>query len=124
MRQKQEEARKNGEPVEEEAKNVPVAAKPAQQAAPQPKYQEPTKEEVEQTAKAYLEKKPVDPSVEEISTYNGAKTQKYNWSQQIRGVDVQMKLPEGICKSKQLNVKIEAKKIFVAVKGKESEPLL
>lgn len=79
---------------------------------------------MEQTAKAYLEKKPVDPSVAEISTYNGAKTQKYNWSQQIRAVDVQFKLPEDVFKSKQLTVKIEPKRISVALKGKEKEPLL
>ena len=52
------------------------------------KKQEQTQEQVDAIAKAYLEKKPVDPSISEISTYNGAKTQKYNWSQGIKNVDV------------------------------------
>ena len=74
-------------------------------------------------AKVYLEKKPVDPSVAEISTYNGAKTQKYNWSQGIRNVDVQFKLPDGITKSKQIDVVIKTKHLKVSLKG-QKEPLL
>jgi hypothetical protein len=89
---------------------------------PLPRH-EPKQAEVDAQANAYLEKKAVDPSVAEISTYNGAKTLKYNWSQQIRAVDVQMRLPEGITKSKQLEVKIETKRICVKVKG-QAEPLL
>jgi hypothetical protein len=57
--------------------------------------------------------------VAEISTYNGAKTSKYNWSQGIRNVDVQIKLPEGICKAKQLKVKMQPKKIHVSVNGQD-----
>ena len=57
-----------------------------------------------------------------ISTYNGAKTQKYNWSQSVQNVDVQIALPKGT-KSKMLDVKIQAKHLYVAIKG-EKEPIL
>ena len=58
-----------------------------------------------------------------ISTYNGAKTEKYNWSQSIQNVDVQIEIPKGT-KSKMLKVEIKPKSIFIALKGKESEPIL
>ena len=58
-----------------------------------------------------------------ISTYNGAKTDKYNWSQSIQNVDVQIPLPPGTT-SKMLKVDIQTKKLTVALKGKESEPII
>lgn len=57
-----------------------------------------------------------------ISTYNGDKTDKYNWSQSIKNVDVQIALPKGT-KSKQLVVTIKPKHIKVMLKGKD-EPIL
>lgn len=39
-------------------------------------------------------------------------------------MDVQIKLPEGVTKSKQLNIVMKTKSILIEVKGKESEPLL
>jgi len=90
---KEEEVKEEGKkPVEEESKDV----QPVQEV----QKQGPTQAEVDALADSYLSKKPVDPSVSEISTYNGAKTAKYNWSQGIKNVDLQMKLPEGVTKAK------------------------
>lgn len=87
-------------PEESKVEKVLEAPMEPEQPKAAPVKKQPTQEEVDAQARAYLEKKPVDPSVSEISTYNGAKTQKYNWSQGIRNVDVQIKLPEGVSKSK------------------------
>ncbi len=54
--------------------------------------------------------------MEMISTYNGAKTSKYNWSQAITEVTVQIKLPEGTT-PKMLDVQIKSKYLSVGVKG-------
>lgn len=67
--------------------------------------------------------KNIDPSFYGISTYNGDKTDKYSWSQGIKDVTMQIPLPEGT-KPAQLKVVIQTKHLFVAFKGKESEPLI
>ena len=51
-----------------------------------------------------------------ISTYNGAETKKYNWSQSIKNVDVQVMLPKGTT-SKMLKVEIKPKSLKVQIKG-------
>ena len=56
--------------------------------------------------------------MEKISTYNGASTEKYSWSQTVQDVQVQIPLPEGT-KANQLDIKIQTKKISCAFKGKE-----
>lgn len=56
--------------------------------------------------------------MEEISTYNGDKTDKYNWSQGLTEVVVQIPVPEGT-KPRDLNVQIKPKSLSVAFKGKE-----
>lgn len=56
--------------------------------------------------------------MEEISTYNGAKTAKYNWSQGLTEVIVQIPLPEGTV-PKMLAIDIKSKSLSVALKGKE-----
>ena len=43
--------------------------------------------------------------MEKISTYNGAATDKYNWSQTVQDVQVQIPIPEGT-KANQLDIKI------------------
>lgn len=53
-----------------------------------------------------------------ISTYNGAKTSKYNWSQSIKNVDVQVPLPKGTT-SKMLQVDIKPKHLKVIIKGQK-----
>ena len=58
-----------------------------------------------------------------ISTYNGAETAAYNWSQNIQGVDVQVPLPPGTT-AKMLDVNIKAKHLRVALKSKPKEPLV
>ena len=58
-----------------------------------------------------------------ISTYNGAETSKYNWSQNIQSVDVQIPLPRGTT-AKELDVQIKAKHLRVALKAKKDEPLV
>ena len=56
---------------------------------------------------------------EKISTYNGATTEKYSWSQTITEVSVQIPLPEGTT-AKMMDVKIKAKHLFVKIKGSDS----
>ena len=52
-------------------------------------------------------KKPVvPPEMEKISTYNGDSTDRYNWSQTVFDVQVQVPIPEGT-KANQLDVKIK-----------------
>ena len=51
----------------------------------------------------------------EISTYNGDKTDKYNWSQGLTEVTVQVPLPEGT-KPRHLEVKIQPKQIMVKLR--------
>ena len=51
-----------------------------------------------------------------ISTYNGGKTARYSWSQQIMNVDVQIKLPEGTT-ARQVLVTIKTKHLKVMIKG-------
>lgn len=55
--------------------------------------------------------------MEKISTYNGDSTEKYNWSQTVQEVEVQIAIPDGT-KSNQLDVKIKQKHLSVAFKGK------
>lgn len=57
-----------------------------------------------------------------ISTYNGAKTDKYNWSQSIKNVDVQVPLPKGTT-SRQIIVEIKTKHLKVLIKG-QSTPII
>lgn len=74
-----------------------------------------------------VESKPQEPpkpkseaveKMEKISTYNGDSTDKYNWSQSVFDVQVQIPLPEGT-KANQLDVKIQTKHITCGFKGKE-----
>lgn len=58
-----------------------------------------------------------------ISTYNGAKTEKYAWSQDLHNVTVQINLPQQT-RSKDLKIEIKPKYVMACYKGKESEPLI
>lgn len=60
--------------------------------------------------------------MEKISTYNGDSTEKYNWSQSINEVILQIPVPEGTT-SKQMDIKIQTKKLFVKIKGQDT-PLI
>lgn len=51
-----------------------------------------------------------------ISTYNGAETEKYKWSQDLSDVTLQVPLPPGT-KSKEISVKFESKHLKVTVKN-------
>ena len=90
-------------------KDEPEASKPVSKPAEAPK----------KIPEAPVKESNVDKS---ISTYNGAKTAKYNWSQSINNVDVQVKLPKGTT-SKQLIVTIKPKHLKVQIKG-QPEPLI
>jgi len=57
-----------------------------------------------------------------MGTYNGAATEKYNWSQSIKNVDVQIELPKGTT-AKILLVDIKPKHFKVLIKG-QKEPLI
>jgi hypothetical protein len=57
-----------------------------------------------------------------MGTYNGAATDKYNWSQSIKNVDVQIELPKGTT-AKNLLVDIKPKHFKVLIKG-QSEPII
>ena len=54
-----------------------------------------------------------------ISTYNGAKTSKYNWSQSINTVDVQIPLPKGTT-ARELIVVIKPKRLKVQLKNADT----
>lgn len=56
--------------------------------------------------------------MESISTYNGAKTKKYNWSQNITEVTVQIKVPEGTT-AKMLDIVMRPKHLKVKLKGED-----
>lgn len=58
-----------------------------------------------------VDKKPFEVD-KKIGTYNGAATEKYNWSQSIKNVDVQLELPKGTT-SKQLIVEYKPKHIKI-----------
>lgn len=60
--------------------------------------------------------------MQKISTYNGDSTEKYDWSQTIQEVTVQIPIPEGTT-SKMMDIKIEPKKLFVKIKGQDN-PIL
>jgi len=52
----------------------------------------------------------------EMSTYNGAALDKYSWSQNATEINVQIPIPEGTS-AKQLDIKIDVKKLFVKIKS-------
>lgn len=73
----------------------------------------------------FAQKNPLPPKTDidkEISTYNGAKTEKYNWSQGTLNVDVQVKLPVGTT-ARQVICIIKTKHLKVCIKGCE-EPII
>mgnify|MGYP001053268729 FL=1 len=57
-----------------------------------------------------------------ISTYNGDTCDNYSWSQSINEVTMQIPIPEGTS-SKQIQIVIKAKHLYVALKGNET-PLI
>lgn len=60
--------------------------------------------------------------MEKISTYNGDATDKYNWSQNIQEVTVQIPVPEGTA-AKMCVVEIKPKRLLVKLKNQE-QPLI
>ena len=60
--------------------------------------------------------------MQKISTYNGDTTEKYDWSQTIQEITVQIPIPEGTT-SKMMDIKIQPKRLFVKIKGQD-KPLL
>lgn len=107
MLKKEEKLTKNEPKIQEveEVKETPKVAS----SQPKPKPTEVKKEEqAEVRTEVDVDKR--------ISTYNGAATSKYHWSQNIQGVDVQVELPKGTT-SKMLDVKIKSKYVRVAIKG-------
>ena len=57
-----------------------------------------------------------------ISTYNGDSCEKYDWSQSINEVTMQIPIPEGTT-SKQMQIDIKAKHLFVKIKGQD-QPII
>jgi hypothetical protein len=99
--------------VKEETKEViKTEVKPKEKAEPKPKELNPTLPVVEK--KFEVDKK--------IGTYNGAATDKYNWSQSIKNIDVQIELPKGTT-AKQLIVDYKPKYLKIQIKGSQ-KPLL
>jgi len=104
------------EVVEEEEKKEAPAAKPVSVAKPsQPSQPQKVIPAPKDVAKETRTDVVIDKS---MNTYNGAKTSKYNWSQNISGVDVQIELPAGTT-AKMLDVQIKVKSLRVAIKGQE-----
>lgn len=60
--------------------------------------------------------------MEKISTYNGDTTDKYNWSQNIQEVTVQIPVPEGT-PARMIDVQIRPKRLLVKLKNQE-QPLV
>lgn len=101
-----------------------------------PKIPEEAKVEEIQPENPKLEETPPEPEKKQsnykpdpsISTYNGAATDKYKWSQDLSDVTLQLNLPSGT-KTKEIKVKFETKHIKVTVKdevlleGNLSEPI-
>lgn len=61
--------------------------------------------------------KPIDPTKEKISTYNGSTTEKYNWSQGINDLTVQIALPPG---TKPADLKVDIGSRHLSVKFKKT----
>ncbi len=100
------------EPRQVEEVKQPTKAEPAKELNPPlPLISNP---KPDQKAKFEIDKK--------MGTYNGAATEKYNWSQSIKNVDVQIELPKGTT-SKGLLVEIKPKHFKVLIKG-QTEPLI
>jgi hypothetical protein len=100
----------------------PFVPKPA---PPHPVAEE-SAEAVLPEAPVVEEHAPAEPRPEvpvEISTYNGAQTDKYKWSQDINDVTVQVSLPAGT-KSRDLSVELRTKHIKIALKKDLDHPLL
>jgi hypothetical protein len=57
--------------------------------------------------------------MEAISTYNGDTTDKYNWSQGLTELTVQLKIPEGTT-PKMLDVVMKPRHISIKIKGGET----
>lgn len=57
--------------------------------------------------------------MQRISTYNGDSTEKYDWSQNISEVTMQIPIPEGTT-AKQMDIKISAKHLFVKLKSSDT----
>ena len=66
-----------------------VSEAPAKKEVKEPKVEQP------KPSAAEPKKSEVAASMEKISTYNGDSTDKYNWSQTVFDVQVQIPLPEG-----------------------------
>lgn len=101
--------------VQEISEPAPVGLE--KKSAPTPVKKEEAPKKVENKAPVQIDSK-----MQDISTYNGDRTDRYNWSQHITAVEVQVPLPEGT-KSKMLDVKITSKKLFVKIKS-ESEAII
>lgn len=99
---------------------VPRQQPTAQESAsvPIPQVEE-VKEEEKTTEEPKIEEKkapvPVDSS---ISTYNGAETEKYKWSQDLNDITLQVDLPKGT-RARDVEVKFDVKKLFVRIKGQD-----
>lgn len=98
----------------EKVEEITTEEKPSENTIPEPKPQEKLQEKPQEKPIAKEpEKVKVDTS---ISTYNGAATEKYKWSQDLSDITLQLDLPKGT-KSKEINVKFETKHIKVVVKN-------
>ena len=99
-------------PKVEKPKDPPPVESKVEEVTEEEKKTEIVEEKKEEPAKVEPKIK-VDPS---ISTYNGAVTDKYKWSQDLTDITLQLSLPPGT-KSREINVKFETKHIKVVVKG-------
>lgn len=77
---------------------------------------------IEKKAEVAKPKSEAVDAMSKISTYNGDSCDKYDWSQSINEVTMQIPIPEGTS-SKQIQIVIKAKHLYVALKGQE-KPLI
>lgn len=74
-------------------------------------------QQTKESSKLPVENKPIS-----ISTYNGDKCDKYSWSQEVRDVTIQVKLPEAVAK-KMLLVELTATHLKLQIKT-HKEPII
>lgn len=93
----------NEDPIQQNLKNIPQS-KPESEDFGQPKDNS------------------IDEKYKEISTFNGAKNDKYSWSQDVRNLTVSVKL-DRVCKGKDLIVNWDPKTIEIMY-AKDKQVLL
>jgi hypothetical protein len=112
---KQEKESKAKDTAPKEVKDIPSSKTEAASEIVTEKPKEKMEVEEKKTNPVPVQAPQKAASTAPISTYNGASTSKYNWSQAISDVTLQVPIPQGT-KGNQLDVKIQPKHIKIVHK--------